>query len=68
MLLPNKSNVKYSLACHPHSILQYQYLSVSGHRGRVWRLKTAVREPVWEFTIANEIAEHIDLIRVDFDT
>jgi len=65
-LLPNKSTVKYSLASHPHSILQYQYLSVSGHRGRVWRLKTAMREPVREFTIADEIAEHI--IRVDFDT
>jgi len=66
MLLPNKSTVKYSLASHPHSILQYQSLSVSGHRGRVWGLKTAMCEPVREFTIANEIAEHI--IRVDFDT
>jgi len=66
MLLPNKSTVEYSLVSHPHSILQYQSLSVSGHRGRVWRLKTAMREPVWEFTIADEIAEHI--LRVDFDT
>jgi len=66
MLLPNKSTVKYGLASHPHSILQYQSLSVSGHRGRVWGLKTAMCEPVQEFIIANEIAEHI--IRVDFDT
>jgi len=66
MLLPYKSTIKYSLASHPHSILQYQSLSVSGHRGRVWGLKTAMCEPVREFTIANEIAEHI--IRVDFDT
>jgi len=38
MLLPNKSTVKYSLASHPHSILQYQSFSVSGRGGRVWRL------------------------------
>ena len=66
LLLPNKSTVKYSLASHPHSILQHQSLSVSGCRGRVWRLKTTLRELVWEFTRANEVAEHI--IRVDFDT
>ena len=66
MLVPNKSTVKYSLASHPHSILQYQSLSRSGHGGRVWRLKTTMCEPVWEFTRANEIAEHI--VRVDFDT
>jgi len=66
MLLPSKSTVKYGLASHPHPILQYQSLSVSGHRGRVWRLKTAMCEPVWKFTIANEIAEHI--IRDDFHT
>ena len=66
MLVPNKSTVKYNLASHPHSILQYQSLSGSGHGGRVWRLKTTMCEPVWEFTRANKIAEHI--VRVDFDT
>ena len=66
MLLPNKSSVKYALASHPHSILQYQSLSISGSGGRVYRLKTTMHEPVREFTRANEIAEHI--IRVDFDT
>jgi len=66
LLLPNKSTVKYSLASHPHSILQHPSLSVSGRRGRVWRLKTTLRELVREFTRANEVAEHI--IRVDFDT
>jgi len=66
MLVPDKSTVKYSLTSHPHSILQYQSLSGSGHGGRVWRLKTTMCEPVWEFTRANEIAEHI--IRVNFDT
>ena len=66
VLVPNKSTVKYNLASHPHSILQYQSLSGSGHGGRVWRLKTTMCEPVWEFTRANKIAEHI--VRVDFDT
>ena len=66
LLLPNRSTAKCSLASHPHSILQHQLLSVLGCRGRVWRLKTTLRELVREFTRANEIAEHI--IRVDFDT
>ena len=44
---------------HPHSILQHQLLSVLGCGGRVWRLKTTLREPIWEFTRVSEIAEHI---------
>jgi len=47
LLLPNKSSVEYSLASHPQSILQHQSLSVSGHGGRVWRLKTTLCEPVY---------------------
>ena len=60
LLLPNKSTVKYSLASHPHSILQHQSLSVSGCGGRVWRLKTTLREPVQEFSRATPyISFHI---------
>ena len=56
-----------SLASHPHSILQHQSLLVLGCGGRVWRLKTTLREPIWEFTRVNEIAEHIMILTHEQD-
>jgi len=32
-----------SLASQPHSVPQHRSLSVSAHRGRVWRLRTTFR-------------------------
>ena len=42
-----------------------QSLSVLGCGRRVWRLKTTLREPIWEFTRVNEIAEHILILTHD---
>ena len=34
---------------------------------KFWRLKTTLREPIWEFTRVNEIAEHIMILTHEQD-
>jgi len=66
MLVPNKSTVNIALQAIPIPFCSTNLFQCQDAEKRIWRLKTTMREPVREFTRANEIAEHI--IRVDFDT
>ena len=63
MFLPSKSTVNIVSQAIPNPFCS---TNLYQDTGRVWRLKTAMREPVREFTLADEIAEY--KIRVDFDT
>ena len=64
--LADPATARPSLARQPHSGPQHRSLSVSARGGRVWRLRTTLRDLYGNLNRTNEIAEHI--IRADFIT